>query len=444
MKQQYDVIIIGSGPGAMAAAYALTSEMEVAVVEADAWGGTCPNRGCDPKKVLYAAAAAQQNIRQLQGCGFATAPKIHWEDLMKFKETFTQPVSHQQKQALVDAGIITITGTAKFIDAHTIAVDEQEYQAQLFILATGQRPALLDIPGKEYFKTSNDFLAFSQLPQKIAFVGGGYISFELANIANSCGSEVHVLHHNQRPLKGFDEEYTQELVQTMTDQGIHFHWDESVAKITKQTDGVLLQLTSQTTLKVDEVICATGRIPNISDLNLAAAEVSYSKKGIKVNEFLQTTNPAIYALGDCLEKSTPKLTPIASFEGSYLAKLLAKNTSQPIQYPVLPTIAFCLPQLAQVGVTTAEATENPDYDIRALDMSQWFTYKHLNEKLAKAKIIVDKKTDLVVGATVLSNEAEEVVNLLTLIIANKLSAATISQQVMLYPTIGSDLSYLVN
>lgn len=444
MSEAFDLIIIGSGPGGLSAAYdGVAKGLNVAVVEAGAWGGTCPNRGCDPKKVLYSAVAARDNLLQLKGHGFTDVPEIDWEALMAFKETFTEPVSKEQRQGLINAGIKTIVGKAVFKDNHTITVADKEYQAKNYILATGQHSALLDVPGKEYFKTSTDFLSFPHLPKKLVFVGGGYISFELANIANSCGSEVHILHHNDRPLKGFDKDFSQNLVQALTEKGIHFHFNESVAAITKTTTGVKLALTSDEVLNADEVICATGRIANVEGLNLEAAGVRYSKKGLEVNEYLQTTAENIYGLGDCLAKTTPKLTPISSFEGSYLIRLLTGATTEPLAYPVLPTVAFCSPQLAQVGLASDIAETSEEYTVKELDMSQWFTYKHMNEPLVKAKIIIEKATSLCVGATVLSNEAEELVNLLTVLINNHVSATAVHQQVMLYPTVGSDLSYLL-
>ncbi|MGX7244544.1 dihydrolipoyl dehydrogenase family protein [Enterococcus quebecensis] len=441
--KRFDVIIIGSGPGGMAAAYGLAAKgKKVAVVEADLWGGTCPNRGCDPKKVLYGVVEARDNMIQLKERGFSSVPKINWNDLMTFKEKFTQPVPVEQKEGLIKAGIYTITGKAVFKDKHTISVDNVDYESENFILATGQRPAILDIPGKEYFGTSTDFLSMKTLPEKIAFVGGGYISLELANIANSCGSEVHLLHHNERPLKGFDEELTNDLLENLKDRGIHFHFNESAEVITKQGEQFEVVLTSQGTLSVDQVFCATGRIPNVEDLNLEKIGLDYTHKGIVVNDYLQTTVENIYALGDCLQKNKPKLTPVSSFEGSYLVKLLTEKEQNKIHYPALPTIIFSSPKLAQVGLTGKETLENNDYEIKDLDLSQWFTYKHINEPLVKAKIISEKATGLLVGATILGNEADQLINMFTLMINQKVTSSKVDDMIMLYPTVSSDLGYL--
>ncbi|MTD42112.1 FAD-dependent oxidoreductase [Erwinia sp. CPCC 100877] len=441
--ETFDVIIVGSGPGGLAAAYDLAAKgQKVAVVEADLWGGTCPNRGCDPKKVLYGAVEAQDRIQQLTQHGFKQVPEIDWNELMTYKETFTQPVPTEQKKGLQEAGIQTIYGKAVFKDTQTIVVEETAYQAKNFILATGQRPALLAIPGKEYFDTSTDFLSMKELPEKIAFVGGGYISLELANIANSCGSEVHLLHHNERPLKGFDSELTTELIEHLQARGLHIHLNESVEKISKQAQQLELSLTSGGVMMVDRVFCAAGRIPNLDGMGLEALGVDYTKKGIVVNDHLQTSVAAIYALGDCLQKTKPKLTPVASFEGSYLAELISGATDEAIHYPVLPTIIFSSPKLAQVGLTEAEKLDAANYQVQSLDLSQWFTYKRMNEPLVKAKLVTEKATGLLVGATVLGNEADQLINLFTLMIEQKIPAKEVNRQVMLYPTVASDLSYL--
>lgn len=441
--EKFDVIIIGSGPGGMAAAYDISAKgVKVAVVEEDLWGGTCPNRGCDPKKVLYGAVEARDNLLQLKNIGFDAVPEINWNDLMTFKETFTKPVPVEQKAGLRNAGVQTITGKASFKDKHTIIAENQEYRSDKFILATGQRPAILDIPGKENFGTSTDFLNMKELPEKIAFVGGGYISLELANIANSCGSEVHLLHHNERPLKGFDKDLTKALIENLKVRGIQFHLNESAESVTKIEEQFEVSLTSQGTLLVDRVFCATGRIPNVEGLNLEKIGVVFTHKGIQVNEYLQTSVENIYAIGDCIQKDKPKLTPVSSFEGRYLAKLFNEDLQTGIKYPVLPTIIFSSPKLAQVGLTNQDTLENERYEVQDLDLSQWFTYKHVNESLVKAKIIIEKATGLLVGATVLGNEADQLINLFTLMINQKLLSEQVNEMIMLYPTVSSDLSYL--
>ncbi|MBL1229790.1 NAD(P)/FAD-dependent oxidoreductase [Enterococcus sp. BWB1-3] len=443
MKRDFDVIIVGSGPGGMAAAYDLKAAgKSAAVVEADKWGGTCPNRGCDPKKILYHAIEVQENVKQLAGHGTQKPSPIIWEELMAFKEEFTSAVPREQKEGLTNAGIEVIEGKAVFEDQHTIVVENRRFTADYFILAAGQHAAILDIPGKVYLETSTDFLEMFHLPKTILFIGGGYISFELANIAHKSGSDVHIIHHNDRPLKGFDKQQVFELTQRMVQDGIHFHFSESVTEIKKEEGLLRVKLEYGKELIVEKAICATGRIPNVEKMNLEEIGVAYSKRGIEVDGFLRTSVSNIYALGDCLAKKQPKLTPVSSFEGSYLASLISGNEEQKINYPQIPTILFTSPKLAQVGKTEVEEQEKEEFKAQNLDLSGWFTYKQRNELLAEARIVVNKKTGLLVGASLLSNEADQLVSLMTLLINQKISAADISKQMMLYPTVASDINYL--
>ncbi|MHC5217020.1 dihydrolipoyl dehydrogenase family protein [Enterococcus sp. LJL128] len=443
MENQFDVIIIGSGPGGMAAAYDLAAAgKKIAVVEADKWGGTCPNRGCDPKKILYHGVAAGEAVAQLKGAGYAGKPAVNWEELMAFKKDFTDAVPKEQKGGLESAGITVIEGTAVFENEHTIIVSEKSYTADTFILATGQHSALLDIPGKEHLETSTEFLELPSLPEKMAFIGGGYIAFELANIAHSSGSEVHIIHHNQKPLKGFEQEQVNALIQLMKSKGIIFHFDEEVEKIEKTDDLLKATLASGDMLEVNRIFCSTGRIANVEGMNLEGIGINYSARGIEVDSRLRTSVKNIYSLGDCLAKKKPKLTPVSSFEGGYLAKLLSGKIDEEISYPEIPTILFASPKLAQVGKTEVTPDETEHYEVQDLDVSQWFTYKYRKEPLAMAKVVVDKQTGLLAGASVLSNEADELINLLTLVINQKLPKENINQLIMLYPTVASDISYL--
>ncbi|MGL4695047.1 dihydrolipoyl dehydrogenase family protein [Enterococcus larvae] len=443
MSNQFDVIIIGSGPGGMAAAYDLHSAgKKVAVVESDKWGGTCPNRGCDPKKILYHAVEVQQSMKQLIGRGYKEQPAINWENLMAFKEEFTSAVPKEQKGGLDGFGVETIEGVAAFEDTHTILVNGERYTADAFIIATGQRSAIVDIPGKELMETSTEFLSMPHLPKTMIFIGGGYITFELANIAHSCGSEVHILHHNERPLKGFDPEQVQSLIEGLKQKGIIFHFNESAVDIKKAGEWLTATLASGKEMTVDKIICATGRIPNLENLNLEKIGVDYSKKGLTVDGFLRTTAANIYGLGDCLAKQQPKLTPVSSFEGSYLGRLLGKGIEKEIVYSKIPTILFAAPKLAQVGKVVIEEQEKENYQVTEVDMSSWFTYKQRNESIVKAKIVIEKITGLLVGASVLSNEADQLINLMTLMINDKVQADRLSEQILLYPTVASDIGYL--
>mgnify|MGYP005851865805 CR=1 FL=1 len=435
--EKFDTIIIGAGPAGLAAAYNLKSNnQKVAVVENNLWGGTCPNRGCDPKKVLLSGVEARDRMVQLQGKGFDEVPYVNWKELESFKEKFTDPVSKNSRDGIVKGGITAIDGQPKFVSDNEIVVNGQDhYQADKFIIATGQRPSYLNIEGKEHLLSSTDFLSLKKMPKDITIIGAGYIAFELATIANATGAKVHIIHHNDHPLKEFDQEYAIELVKQLENKGVDFNFNVDTKEIEQQSNGQYLLRGTDFELTTDLVIGATGRIANTDFLDLEKADVKYSRHGIQVNDKLQSTNSKIYAIGDVVDTKQPKLTPVGGFEASYVSDVILGKTTQAIVYPLIPTVVYGSPKLAKVGVQTGVKVINQD-------VTSWFTYSHTNENKAKIRIVLNEKSEII-GATVLSNEADSFINLLTLAIKQKMTHQDIEKEIFAYPTAASDLEYLI-
>ncbi|PTQ79792.1 glutathione reductase (NADPH) [Trichococcus patagoniensis] len=443
MKKIYDVVVIGSGVAGQTAASGLAfAGKNVAIVENDLWGGTCANRGCDPKKILFSVVEAHNKSLHLIGKGIEEAPIINWSQLIAFKNTFTDPVPEQSKKRLKASGIDVYNATAEFIDAKNIKVQDHILEAAQFVIATGARPALINIEGKEHFLTSDDFLSLPNMPDKLTFIGGGYIAFEFAAIANAAGAQVDVIHHNSRPLKAYDQELVSALMSQLEAKGVIFHLDTNITLIEKVGQQFKLTDDKGFELTTDLVFATTGRLANTEKLKLENADVTYDKKGIIVNDYLQTSNPAIYALGDVLSKKQPKLTPVSSLEASYLVSLLTNKNDCPIAYPKIPTNVFSSPKLAQVGVTVLEAENSKDkYEVSTIDASNWFNYLRVNEPVSKVNIIIDKDSGLLAGASCLNNEADQLINFFTFFINKEIKAAELADAVFAYPTIASDLTY---
>ncbi len=433
--EKFNTIIIGAGPAGLAAAYNLKAAGQtVAVFENNLWGGTCPNRGCDPKKVFLAGVEARDKMIQLQNKGFDEVQFVDWRQLEKFKKAFTDPVSKGSRDGAVGAGITAIDGQPRFISDTELTFNGETYQADNFIIATGQRPSYLNIKGKEHLLSSTDFLSLKSMPKDITIIGAGYIAFELATIANSTGAKVHLIHHNDHPLKGFNEKYALELVKQLEDKGVDFNFNVDTKEIDAQ-DGEYIIKADDFEMETDLVIGATGRIPNVDLLDIEKAGVKVDRHGVVVNGKLQSSNKNIFAIGDVVSTKEPKLTPVAGFEANYVSDVILGKTDKDIDFPLVPTVVYGSPKLAEVGAQTGAKVVDQD-------VTSWFTYSHANEPKAKIRIVLNHKSEII-GATVLSGSADSLINLLTMAIKDKMSHADVIKQIMAYPTAASDLEYLI-
>ena len=283
----------------------------------------------------------------------------------------------------------------------------------------------------------------TNMPHSVSFVGGGYIAFEFAAMAITAGAEVHIIHHNDRPLKAFAKADVNQLVSQLEEQGVRFHFGVDISRIEKNADGYELVSAQGFSLQTDKVFCTAGRVPNDDTLDLDKVGVEFSKRGIKVDGHLQTTAKNIFAIGDVVDKSQPKLTPVSGFEAQYLAESFAGETKA-IQYPAIPTVVYGTPRLAKVGVGAEEAqTQKNNYAVQNFDLTGWFTYHRLNEPLAYATVITSKKTGAVVGASLMSGEADDLINYFAMAINRQLTPENLKQTIFAYPTAASDLTYLM-
>lgn len=440
----YDVVIIGSGASGTTVAFeAQAAGLKVAIVEERSWGGTCVLRGCDPKKVLVGAAEARNLSTRLRGKGIKEAATISWTDLMAFKETFVEDVPESRLESFQEAGIETFFGPASFQNENTLQVGNDILSAKKIVIATGATPNTLKVEGQEHIQTSDDFLSLEKLPDSVVFIGGGYISFEFASIALAAGRDVHIIHHNSEPLKKFDPDFVAALVSTLKEEGIHFHFDTDITKINKNGEKLHIEGKNGFSLETNLIIGATGRTPNIAHLALDKANIDYTKKGITVNEKLQTPNHAhIYACGDVAATKGAPLTPVVSMEAALVAKNILGGNEK-IDYPAIPSVVFTSPKLASIGISMEEANANPEkYQIKNHDTTNWYTYRRTNEKIALAKIIEDRETGQIKGAHFLSEEADYMINYIAILMKANLTLADLQSVIFAYPSPASDLTAL--
>jgi glutathione reductase (NADPH) len=432
-KYDYDVMFIGSGHANWHAALALRKAgKRVVLIEKDLIAGTCTNYGCNAKILLDGAADVLHQAAAYQGKGITGELKIDWSALMAYKQKTINPLHLLLEQQFKAAGIEIVNGTAEFVDQHTVTATGKNISAQDIIIGTGQRPSILPIPGKELMHDSRDFLDLPELPKHLTFIGAGIVSLEFAMLVRAAGAQVTVIEFADTALRGVEEKYVEQILQRMRDLGIELHFNEAVQSVVKQDSRLVVTTANGLKVTTVYVVAGTGRIPNVEELALDKVGVKFDKTGILVDDHLQTNVEHIYASGDVIAKRIPKLTPTATFESNYLAALLAGQTTAPIQYPVVASVIFTLPRIAQVGVTSAQAAAE-DYQVVTIPYGARLRFQTKNEPAAEATLIFDQEHYLV-GASVYGDEAPELINFLTMIISQKLTLNKLNQAVFAFPS----------
>lgn len=431
----YDVLYIGSGHGTFDGAIPLAAKgVHVGIIEADLIGGTCPNRGCNAKITLDAPVELQRRAEALSGIVTGQLG-IDWSQNMAHKHQVIDDLPNFINGLLESVGIKVLHGYGQLVDAHTVAVGDQQVTADKIVIATGLRPHRLDIPGTDLAHDSSDFMNLTELPANITIIGAGYIAMEFATIANAAGAKVTMIMRGDKALRRYHQPFVEAIISDLEKRGVRFMRHTQVTAI-EQADSQLHVVTDQDeTLTTDWVLDATGRIPNIENLGLEKVGVVTTEHGIKVNSHLRTTVDNIYASGDVLDKKQPRLTPTAIFESMYLSRKFAGESDAPIDYPAIPSVVFTSPQIAKVGVSV-EAAEKDGLTIEKHDvLDDW--YRHVNkERFGQNALIFDQGHHLV-GATEVSDRADDVINTLLPAIALKLDKEQIGRIVTLFPTIGS-------
>ena len=449
MTKTYDLIVIGGGTaGNGVARMAADAGWSVASIDSEPHGGTCALRGCDPKKMLVAVTEGVEWAENMEGKGLEAQPSVNWPDMIAFKRSFTEAMPPRIEAGLEKAGIDVLHGLARFTGPNTIELNGETLTAKHFHIATGARPMTLNIPGEEHLTTSTEFLELPERPNRIAFVGGGFIAMEFAHIVKRAGArEVTVLEMMDRPLGPFDPDLVAMLVEATEELGVDLRTKAKVAKIEKQGDEFTVTVETPDgteTITCDLVVHGTGRVPNIDRLNLEAAGVEYSRRGIKVSDAMRTTNPAIFAAGDCAA-SGPKLTPVSAFEGRVAGKnLLAGEDERTVDYPPIPSVVFTLPMVATVGLSEAVAREQGlKFDTHFEKTGDWYSSLRVGAKHTGFKVLVERGSGQILGAHLIGPGAEEQINLFAMAMGAGQTANQIKAMIFAYPSYASDIGSMV-
>ncbi|WP_180554454.1 dihydrolipoyl dehydrogenase family protein [Staphylococcus haemolyticus] len=435
--KQYDVVFIGSGHAAWHAALTLKhAGKDVAIIEKDTIAGTCTNYGCNAKILLEGPYEVLEESAQYNGIIQSQDLHVNWENLMDYKKQVINPMNGMLKGMFEQQGIDVYMGAGVIKDAHTVTVNDEALQTENIVIATGQHSNKLDIEGKELTHDSRDFLSMDELPKRMTFIGVGIISVEFASIMIKSGVEVTMIHHSDKPLKGFNQTHVTQLIKKLEDEGVHFYFDEETQKVEKIGEAYKVSTASGLTIDTDYVLDATGRNPNVEGIGLDQVGIEYSKKGISVDGHLRTNVSNIYASGDVLDKDIPKLTPTATFESNYIAAHILGMTQDEIQYPAIPSVLYSLPRLSQIGVSVQEAEQSERYTVKHIPFGKQMVFEYKNETDAEMYVVLDEEKRLV-GADIYGVDAADLVYLLVFIINQRITAQDLNKLIFAFTSASS-------
>ncbi|MCB1755511.1 MAG: glutathione-disulfide reductase [Gammaproteobacteria bacterium] len=358
MTTHYDLIAIGGGSGGLSVANRAASYgARCAIVEYDRLGGTCVNRGCVPKKVMWYGASMAHTLKDAAGYGFDIEQKgFSWSSLVARRENYINGINTWYETYLSEPKVDVIQGLAAFVDPKTIVVNGQQYSADNIVIAPGGEPIVPDLPGAELGITSDGFFLLEEQPEKVAVIGAGYIAVELAGMLSALGSDVTQIIRKKHFLRGFDPILFNTLTEEMQKSGVKIVPETLIRGLEEKAGKIaILTYEGQCLEGFDTVIWAIGRRPLTEQLNLHAAGVFADEQGYIPTDSWEDTNvKGIYAIGDVNGKA--QLTPVAIAAGRRLAdRLYGGQPERRLDYENIPTVVFSHPPIGTVGLTEPEA-----------------------------------------------------------------------------------------
>jgi glutathione reductase (NADPH) len=436
MAYDFDLFVIGGGSGGVRCArIAAGHGARVGVAEERFWGGTCVNVGCVPKKIMVNAAEYGMWAEDAAAFGWNLQNAGHdWTVLAKARDAEVTRLSSIYSKLLAGAGATVFEARATFLDAHTLQVGDRRVTAERIVIATGGKAQRLDIPGAEHGLISDDLFTLPSLPKRVAVVGAGYIALEFACILRGLGAEVDVLYRASLPLRGFDDDIRAGLAEAMTAQGIRLNPDAAPTRIAPVDGALLVSLSNNFMREVDAVFFCTGRVPHTDGLGLDLAGVATDKDGaVVVDEDHATSQPHIYAVGDVIQRIN--LTPMATAVGHALADTLFGGKPRRVSYDNVPTAVFTSPPIGTVGLTEAEAAARGPVDVYVTHFTPMrHTISRRQGRRTLMKLIVCQRTNKVLGAHMLGEDAAEIMQGIGIAVAMGATKADFDRTIGIHPT----------
>jgi glutathione reductase (NADPH) len=447
--ERFDVVIIGGGNAGIGVTGPVRrAGLSVAMIEARDLGGTCPNRGCTPKKVLVAAGQALHDIERASVHQIAVdRPILDWAALIAREKDMIKDIPENLARAMARRKVEVIKGYGTFAGTDTVRVGDRTLCAGRIVIAGGFKPRPLPIPGAEHMVTSDDMLSESKRPGSVIFIGGGVISLEFGHVYARAGSSVTILEALPQLLPAMDADAVARLQAESERIGLQIRTGVRIERIETSGGRFRVEFTHdglETAAEADWVVNGAGRVTDVEGLGLAVGQIYHDNGRIATDSYLRSTsNPRVYVCGDAVPTS-PQLSPIATYEGDIVGRNIVDGPKHSPDYAGIATAVYTFPALAAVGLTEAAAkAKGLVAEIHVNDMHDWFSAKTYAETVAWSKIIVDRASERILGAHFVGHAGHELVNIFGLAMKFGISASALREHVYAYPTFASDIKHML-
>lgn len=443
--KEYDLIAVGGGSGGLAAAQrAAEYGARCLVIERALLGGTCVNVGCVPKKVMWHAADIAQTMRDAGDYGFTVAPPAHdWGRLVERREAYIRWLNGIYERNLANKSVEWISGTAEFVDAHTVAVDGVHYTAPHMLIATGGEPVVPDLPGAELGIDSDGFFALTERPQRVALIGTGYIAVELAGVLRGLGADVDLLARFDSVLRSLDPMLQTAVMAALERDGVNLRLHSVPEGLAQTADGIVVNCAGELQHgPYDCVIWAVGRRPLTANLGLENTGVELTPRGhVQVDKLQQTNVAQVYALGDVTGQV--ELTPVAIAAGRRLSdRVFGGMEGRHLDYTNIPTVVFSHPPIGTVGLTEPQAREQyGDAAVKVYTSGFAPLYYGIMEHKGRAemKLVTVGDEERVVGCHMIGQGSDEILQGFAVAVKMGARKQDLDDTVAIHPTSAEEL-----
>jgi pyruvate/2-oxoglutarate dehydrogenase complex dihydrolipoamide dehydrogenase (E3) component len=439
----YNVVVIGAGTaGLVTAAGTAGLGGRAALVERNLMGGDCLNFGCVPSKALISSARLIQQIRESAKWGLdPQSPQFVFEKVFERMRSRRAKIAPNDSQERFESlGVDVFRGEARFVSPNELEVNGQRLRAKNFVIATGSRATVPKIEGIDkvrYFTNETIFDELKERPESMVVLGGGPIACELGQALSRLGVKIDIVQKGTELLPREDRDVAEFMQTRFAAEGIRVRLNATVRRVSRRDGKIVLEFDKNDPIAADAILVAAGRTPNLRALNLEAAAVDYDEHGVKVNAYLQTSQPHIYAAGDITNRL--KFTHTADFT----ARIVVRNILMPLQllrqrvdWSVVPWCTYTDPEVAHVGVGENEARQkNIGYDLFVVPLEDVDRAVVESEEAGFAKILTAKGSDKILGATIVAPDAGDLLHEFVLAMNAKIGLAKIASTIHAYPTL---------